>query len=117
MKHNRQSLGQHKCSILIKEDVIQKTNSLWMMGDPFLRAYYSIYDMKKERIGLVGVAQTLRTPILDEEDIENMRKNERMNENEYILPEDVDDVLLEVEDHVKVVAEALGLDPQNEDHL
>ena len=29
------------------------------MGDPFLRAYYSIYDMDYNRIGLVGYAQTV----------------------------------------------------------
>ena len=30
------------------------------MGDPFLRAYYSIYDMDNKRIGMVGVAETTR---------------------------------------------------------
>ena len=33
---------------------------MWVMGDPFLRAYYSIYDMQDKRIGLVGVAKTVR---------------------------------------------------------
>lgn len=30
------------------------------MGDPFLRAYYSVYDMDKNKIGFVGVAKTIR---------------------------------------------------------
>ena len=33
---------------------------MWLLGDPFLRAYYSIYDMESKRIGLVGVAETTR---------------------------------------------------------
>lgn len=32
----------------------------WVMGDSFLRAYYSIYDMENKRVGLVGVADTTR---------------------------------------------------------
>ena len=30
------------------------------MGDPFLRAYYTIYDLDNKRIGLVGVADTIK---------------------------------------------------------
>jgi hypothetical protein len=30
------------------------------MGDPFLRAYYSIYDLDENKIGLVGIAETVR---------------------------------------------------------
>jgi hypothetical protein len=37
-----------------------KNINMWIMGDPFLRAYYSIYDLEKKRIGLVGVAETVR---------------------------------------------------------
>ena len=33
------------------------------MGDPFLRAYYSVYDMEFNRIGLVGEAETMRNKI------------------------------------------------------
>jgi hypothetical protein len=34
------------CAILIKPE-LELTSSFWLMGDPFLRAYYSIYDMDK----------------------------------------------------------------------
>ena len=30
------------------------------MGDPFLRTYYSIYDLEKQRIGFVGIAETTK---------------------------------------------------------
>jgi hypothetical protein len=33
---------------------------MWLLGDPFLRAYYSIYDLENNKIGLVGVAETTR---------------------------------------------------------
>jgi hypothetical protein len=33
---------------------------MWLMGDPFLRGYYSIYDMENKKIGLVGVALTTK---------------------------------------------------------
>ena len=29
------------------------------MGDPFLRAYYSIYDVENNKIGLVGIGSTV----------------------------------------------------------
>ena len=34
---------------------------MWLLGDPFLRAYYSIYDLETSKVGLVGVAETTRT--------------------------------------------------------
>ena len=30
----------------------------WILGDPFLRAYYSVYDLELSKVGLVGVAET-----------------------------------------------------------
>jgi hypothetical protein len=47
---------------MFKEE-LASTGSLWIMGDPFLRAYYSIYDMENLKIGLVGIAQTVRNSI------------------------------------------------------
>lgn len=48
-----------KCAVLVKPELNMQTN-MWLMGDPFLRAYYSIYDMDNAKIGLVGVAKTTR---------------------------------------------------------
>lgn len=58
MKHHITSA--YKCSILVKEEWGQVTHSNWLLGDPFLRAYYSIYDMEEGKIGLVGIAETFR---------------------------------------------------------
>ena len=35
----------------------ERDSSYWILGDPFLRAYYSVYDLEKGRIGLVGVVR------------------------------------------------------------
>jgi hypothetical protein len=63
MEHERQSDG-YKCSILVREEAGLNNRVNWLMGDPFLRAYYSIYDMDNNRVGLVGVAETLRKETL-----------------------------------------------------
>ena len=31
---------------------------MWLLGDTFLRKYYSIYNLDKRRVGLVGKANT-----------------------------------------------------------
>jgi hypothetical protein len=49
-------------------------SNMWLMGDPFLRKYYSIYDMDAKRIGLVGVATSTRIEFeesYDEKDDKN----------------------------------------------
>jgi len=53
------STTKQKCGILFKEE-LSSTGAIWILGDPFLRAYYSIYDMEEKRIGLVGIAETVR---------------------------------------------------------
>ena len=65
--------------LLIGDQAKFETTSLFTLGVPFLRAYYSIYDMENNKLGLVGVAETLRSPISDEEE----------GAEEYILPEPV----------------------------
>ena len=47
----------------------------WIMGDPFLRAYYSIYDLDELKIGLVGVAEEVR--------IENIKDIKNRNIDVY----------------------------------
>mmetsp|Transcript_14305 Transcript_14305/g.24342 ORF Transcript_14305/g.24342 Transcript_14305/m.24342 type:complete len:302 (+) Transcript_14305:1070-1975(+) len=49
-----------KCAVLIKEE-LGATSNMWLLGDPFLRAYYSIYDMDQAKIGMVGIAKTYRS--------------------------------------------------------
>jgi len=44
-----------KCNLLIRPET-NVNSTFWLMGDSFLRAYYSIYDMENARIGLVGKA-------------------------------------------------------------
>ena len=47
------------CTLLIKQEPNANTKH-WLMGDPFLRAYYSIYDLESKKVGLAGVAETTR---------------------------------------------------------
>jgi hypothetical protein len=51
--------GYKRCALLVKKE-LSLQQSMWLMGQPFLRAYYSIYDMDAKEIGLVGVATTTR---------------------------------------------------------
>lgn len=103
MEHQRE--GDYKCSILVREESGLNTRVNWLLGDPFLRAYYSIYDMDNNRIGLVGVAETLRNekkPDIEEEEGEK-----------FVITEPI---LETVNDSVEDVTEALGLDPDNPEH-
>lgn len=52
--------SQRKCAVLVKPE-LNANMRMWLMGDPFLRAYYSIYDMDNKRIGLVSVADKTRS--------------------------------------------------------
>jgi hypothetical protein len=47
-----------RCRLLITE--MAEGRREWVLGTPFLRAYYSIYDLEQARIGLVGIAETAR---------------------------------------------------------
>ena len=106
MKHRNKKT--YECSILIKQEMGSIKKSTWLLGDPFLRAYYSIYDMQNDRIGLVGVAETMRTPLADEED---------EAEGKYILPQPITDAVKKVESGVENLVKAVGLDPKDEQHV
>ena len=55
-----------KCLLTIQEEPNGSSfSTMWLMGDPFLRKYYSIYDMDTKRIGLVGVANSTRIEFED----------------------------------------------------
>ena len=47
------------CRILILPEVAVTTD-MWLLGDPFLRAYYSVYDLDSMEVGLTGVAELIR---------------------------------------------------------
>ena len=54
----------YKCSILIIEDSVGLLNGYnVLLGDTFLRAYYSIYDFETMSIGLVRVPESRRAYI------------------------------------------------------
>lgn len=44
----------NKCLFTFLEDTNSKSY-YWLLGDTFLRAYYLIYDMEKQRVGLAGL--------------------------------------------------------------
>lgn len=50
---------------LLEEPNGSAFSDMWLMGDPFLRKYYSIYDMDAKRVGLVGVAESTRMAFED----------------------------------------------------
>ena len=41
------------CMVTFQEE-LRAEASFWLLGDSFLRAFYSIYDAENMRIGLVG---------------------------------------------------------------
>ena len=51
----------YRCSIMIMDDTTStKDKANWRMGAPFLRAYYSVYDLENRRLGLLKVPERYR---------------------------------------------------------
>ena len=51
------NFGTNNCAVLVNEETDSKA---YILGDSFLRAYYSIYDMENTRVGLVGMVETVK---------------------------------------------------------
>ena len=49
-----------KCRLLLKPEVNPYFAGIWLMGNAFLREYYSIHDYESKRIALIRVAETTR---------------------------------------------------------
>lgn len=45
--------SRKKCILAFVEDTSSQT-TFWLIGDPFLRAYYIIHDMDNLKVGLAG---------------------------------------------------------------
>ena len=73
------------CRILILPEVAVTTD-MWLLGDPFLRAYYSVYDLDSMEVGLAGVAELIRDTYRVEDGTEagfaSAGTRDRMNEAE-----------------------------------
>lgn len=52
------------CTLL----VVGQSDNFWLLGDAFLRQYYTIWDMDNKKIGIVAVADTYKMPEKDDDD-------------------------------------------------
>ena len=48
----------YACTLMVEENLDAYDG--WMLGGPFLRSHYTIYDMDNMRIGIVPVVEALR---------------------------------------------------------
>lgn len=58
--------GADLCQFLIASE-LNANSGIWLLGDNFLRAYYAIFDMDENRVGLIGDSQVARDPTFSEE--------------------------------------------------
>ena len=45
--------GKFRCRLTFRKEMKDMVD-YWLLGDPFLRAFYTIYDIDEDRIGFVG---------------------------------------------------------------
>ena len=47
-----------QCMIRVRGDLGKSFGNQWLLGVPFMQAYYTIHDMENKKIGLVRVNKT-----------------------------------------------------------
>ena len=65
--------SQYMCMVSFQKETRENTN-FWLLGDSFLRAFYTVYDGENRRIGLVGdteIRQNSSAGGADQEDLWN----------------------------------------------
>ena len=53
-----------ECRVMLRSEYIDSSldyTNVWIMGEPFLKAYYSFYSLEEEHIGLIRVADATRS--------------------------------------------------------
>lgn len=79
----------HMCMISFQEETRPDT-TFWLLGDSFLRAFYTIYDFENRRIGLVGdtviLSKSAEQIVTTEAPDEGIEDSEEFNLLIYILP-------------------------------
>ena len=52
-----------KCRLLIRSEFKDGPNytNVWIMGEPFLKAYYSVYSLNEAHFGLIRIADATRS--------------------------------------------------------
>jgi len=58
--------GYDLCYVLVQPE-LKGISDMWLLGDNFLRKYYSIYDMDNNRVGLAGDAEVARDASFESE--------------------------------------------------
>ena len=62
-----------QCMVSFQENSNSEANSFWLLGDTFLRAFYTIYDGENKRIGIVGDTEVIPDDELKLLELENLQ--------------------------------------------